>query len=458
MKKCILLSIAFIIAVFSATQVLAATQTATINVDGNKSDWAAINPAVVDASGNSACGSTGDIKAVYTAMDSANVYFMVETYGTPINSTNTSVKVDFDFKPGQQLSWGFRGDIHISISSTGLSAWIDTNQDGTLEEFPIPGAVMSWGEVLEGSIPLSQLGNPAYFEPTFANTWNYNLLPQNHTSGCNPVTIRPGQGINFFYAQKRYYENGNTFNRLYIEMYDQNPNQLGDVLASAILVDPNGNPVEISTPHYTSGKLLLGSYDMNNGQWKFDPGFDYSDNSYSASFSGDLVPGDYRLQVITKGGWSDERTFRASQQVECPFIASSSFRAWKDTSGNLIWEWDPPYGMDPALRSRINALLGVEGNDFDFFWIGVPTHMGRLTIPKNTIKLLEDKGDKIRLQLFLRINNEFGNNFQRNASNNISLEQAMVLPPKGDVNNDRKIDLYEAIHALKVISGSNSPD
>jgi hypothetical protein len=278
---------------------------------------------------------------------------------------------------------------------------------------------------------------------------------QRNASNSFSLNILGSQGLEYMYVQQRNYENGNTFNRLYFSMYDQSQTPPGDVLASATLYDPNGEVVNISSPTYAPGNLLMGNYDGNNGQWNFNSGFDYYDNGYAASFDGDLIPGDYRLQVTTTGGWSDERTFKVSQPVECPIISSSSFRAWKDSSGNLIWEWDPPYAINPTLRTRISAYIGVEEDNEYFFWITVPTHFGGVFIPKSKLELLEAKGNNIEISLSLRINDEFGNNFQRNISNGISLEDAMTIPVEGDVNNDGKIGVAEAIHALQVTTGSN---
>jgi len=278
---------------------------------------------------------------------------------------------------------------------------------------------------------------------------------QRNVSNSFSLDILGSQGIESMYVQKRNYENGNTFNRLYFSMYDQGQTPPGNVLASATLYDPNGNVVIIPVPTYAPGNLLMGNYDQNTGQWKFNPGFDYFDNGYAANFNGDLIPGDYRLQVTTTGGWSDERTFKVSQPVACPIISSSSFRARKDSSGNLIWKWDPPYEINPDLRTRISAYMAIKGNDDYFFFITVPTHFGSVMIPKNILGLLEAKGDEINMMLFLRVNDELGNNFQRNISNGISLKDAMIIPVEGDVNNDGKIGLPEAIHALQVTTGSN---
>jgi hypothetical protein len=224
------------------------------------------------------------------------------------------------------------------------------------------------------------------------------------------------QGLNYMNVQQRNVEGGNTYNRLYFSMYDQNQTPAGNVLASATLYDPNGDIVSIPFPTYDPVNLLMGGYDVNSGQWNFGSGFDYFDNGYTASFDGDLIPGDYRLQVTTINGSTDEQTFKVSAPVECPIISSSSFHVWIDQSDNLVWDWELP-AIDPDLNTSISAYMTTDGDDENFFLISVPTDMNRITIPKTTFDLLKARGNNIIMGLNLRINDEFGNNYQRNISN-----------------------------------------
>lgn len=420
----------------------------SITVDGEPSDWSGITPAVIDNEGDS-CGADCDIKAVYSAMDDTNAYFLIETYGVPILSVNTTVEIDFDYQPWQLYYAGYRADIHLLITISGLSAWKGYDPNA-LEEVSITGEQVAWGDTLEVSIPLSQLGNPGYFEPTFVNIWNQDVVTQN---GCDPTQIRPAQGIESMYVQRRNYENGVSFNRLYFYLYDRNQTPPGDVLSNVVLYDPNGSAVDIPPPVRTTSNIMFGSYDASTGQWGYAPGFDFFDNSYSSNFSEDIVEGYYRLSVETTGGHFDERTFRARLPVDGPTISASSFRAWKDDSGNLIWTWDPPFGIDLSLRTRVSAYVGVAGHDEHFAWVTVPTHMGGLTLPKNKLDQLEAFGSDIEFSLSLRFNDEYGYNFQRNISNGVSLDEAMEFPPKGDINGDGVIGLEEAIHALQAVSG-----
>ena len=196
------------------------------------------------------------------------------------------------------------------------------------------------------------------------------------------------------------------------------------------------------------------------GQWNYSQEI-YPDSSYSVNFDGDLVPGTYRLRITTLGGYCDERTFLVSPIVSgVPFIDSSTFRTGYTNSGNFFWKWDPPFELNLSLRSRISAYMEIiDSTDKDnYFWVNMPTYFGSLIVPKGTLDNIKTKiGDfEIgNIGIFLRINDEYGNNFQRNLSNFFSAENFMAAPPVGDANNDGKIGLFEAINALNVITREN---
>ncbi|MFH2093115.1 MAG: hypothetical protein ABIJ31_12195 [Pseudomonadota bacterium] len=422
MKKPITLFLTLLIVIFSIT-LAHATQTATITLDGNKGDWSALTPAVVDPQGNSACGTTSDIKSVYTAMDSTHVYFMVETYGTPIENTNGGVSINVDYKPGQQLRWGDRDELVINIHSSGISFFLENDQDQDLDEITtIVGAQFSWGDVLEVSIPLDQLGNPSYFEASYVNMWNASL-PAGDTNGCNAVQIQLPQGVDYGSIQKRYYEDGTTFNRLYFSMYDHTQSPPGDLMASATLFDPNGAVVNISGISYEPGNYLMGGYDGNTNQWNFDSGFNTFDNGYAVNFTDALVPGDYRLSVVTTGGWTDERKIRVSTPIQAPFISSTGFGKYLDSAGNLTLKSMSSQlpQLPQGFYASVKLYMAAESDPDNFFWISM-NGFDRITIPKGTLDLLTAKGGKTKVQVFLRFHDDFGNNFQRNISNAVYLE------------------------------------
>ncbi|UCD33770.1 MAG: hypothetical protein JSV38_07920 [Desulfobacterales bacterium] len=48
---------------------------------------------------------------------------------------------------------------------------------------------MAWGDVLEIKIPLSELENTTYLNPTFLNIWDYDYPITDPLTGCDPTTI-----------------------------------------------------------------------------------------------------------------------------------------------------------------------------------------------------------------------------------------------------------------------------
>ena len=152
--------------VSNETQTVAA---GAITVDGNPSDWAALIPALVDVEGDSSGGSGADIKYVYTAMDDTYAYVMVETFN-PIDA-NANIEINFNYKAFQHFTHGPHDDLHVNIGNTTLDAWNDEDLDGDNEPYPISGYTVVRTSVMEARIPLSEIEDAAYFNPTFVNIW-----------------------------------------------------------------------------------------------------------------------------------------------------------------------------------------------------------------------------------------------------------------------------------------------
>ena len=153
------------------TQEARSTQTATIVVDGDPSDWFSLEPAYLDPKGDCECSQDYDIKAIFTAIDSNYAYIMVETYGIPINKS-AILEINFDYKPGQHFGHGPLDDLGTNFRGSDIYAWVDIDLDGKSEDYPIAGYSVVRGDVLEARIPLSEIGNPSYFNVTFLNIWN----------------------------------------------------------------------------------------------------------------------------------------------------------------------------------------------------------------------------------------------------------------------------------------------
>jgi hypothetical protein len=159
-----------------------------INLDGDPSDWSNLRPSFIDTSGDTLCGSNADIKRLYTYLDNYYAYVMLETYGTPINP-DAVLEINFDYKSGQHLPNKFFDDLHTNIIGTELFAWNDNDLDGNFEVYPINGYGIAWGEVLEVRIPISELENTSYLNPTFVNVWDYDYPIDDPPTGCDATPI-----------------------------------------------------------------------------------------------------------------------------------------------------------------------------------------------------------------------------------------------------------------------------
>jgi len=138
--------------------------------------------------------------------------------------------------------------------------------------------------------------------------------------------------------------------------------------------------------------------------------------------------------------------------MNLPIIPSDSVYAYKDISGNFHCSWDVPENIAPDLSTSIRAWVTALTDGVDLgkgeIYIKIPTHMGHLFIPNSVFQNLESVGNSFKIGLHLRTND----NSNRAYSNSIIFDATKMPPIKGDFNNDGKIDLKEAINALKVIS------
>jgi hypothetical protein len=79
------------------------------------------------------------------------------------------VELNLDLQSGDTC--GHDHELHTNIGSdNSLSAWKEA-PCGFLDPFPLIGALVSWGSVLEVQIPRASLGEHAYVRPVFVNLW-----------------------------------------------------------------------------------------------------------------------------------------------------------------------------------------------------------------------------------------------------------------------------------------------
>jgi len=268
------------------------TPTNSITIDGDLSDWASLTPAFEDIQGDSNCDAYTDIKRVYTRKDDSHVYIMVETYGVPINP-DAGIEMYFDYQPGQKVSHGYSDDLGVNIWGDTLYAYTDD-----LDPFPIIGYQIAWGAVMEISIPLSELETPDYFNITFVNTWDYDCLEPNDTTGCDPTRTNP---FNFFalYSDNRQYDQVS-----FDDLPDNHPNYAGKehwfMQAIAFTSGDETTPVILDSAltgaytlkHWgeweTLGEYWIGTFtDLTSDYWGgpfAPPGPEWEDKVYTFSF------------------------------------------------------------------------------------------------------------------------------------------------------------------------------
>jgi len=137
---------------------------AAITVDGFGGDWTGLSPMVQDTSGDDATGFAGaDIRNVLAAVDGSNLYLMA-TFWDGAPDTNWAIANDpayafvFD-DDGLGNFWGYA----IGYASAPASTWV---VDG-LNMMDV-GATVAVGNVIEVSVPLTDLGFYQFQLPYFA--------------------------------------------------------------------------------------------------------------------------------------------------------------------------------------------------------------------------------------------------------------------------------------------------
>jgi len=138
----------------------------TIIVDGNGADWAGVSPVLTDPQGDTSGPVHTDLNAAYDFKGSETLYFMVSLYDPPLYSPGT-IELNLNLVAQDNSTWW----LHTNINDGDLWSWTDLDHDGQLEDYPIEGELCVWGNVLECSIPLSELQSPKSAHVIVANFW-----------------------------------------------------------------------------------------------------------------------------------------------------------------------------------------------------------------------------------------------------------------------------------------------
>jgi len=148
-----------------------------ITADGIASEWKNIQPQLTDKINDSMADSKTDIQSVTMFEGEDNIYIMIKVTDPSYGKEWIQATIELNFDLNSSLNCGHEYDIHTNINSNNrLYAFFSCNED--LEELYLPGVVITWGDVIEVSIPKSSLEKYetiSYAKPIYAGFWtNHN--------------------------------------------------------------------------------------------------------------------------------------------------------------------------------------------------------------------------------------------------------------------------------------------
>lgn len=234
--------------------------------------------------------------------------------------------------------------------------------------------------------------------------------------------------VSWMYVQNRTYENGRNINRLAFGLIDEKGDHLNDgsSVVDVTLYAPDGVPVKLSKYKFDSDEEIFGLYDAIKSQWLYSDNWQ-RDTWFRANFSEPLIPGSYRLKVVTADGKKTESKFNFKHIVDLPIISSNSFRIYPDAFGNVIWKWDIPDDLGHMIfkhETDARASIDIYKNkkNIAYFFIKIPSHLGYAFIPSQIVKKINDKGDQFGLKIQL----ETGDKNTRTYSNTLVIDDMMA--------------------------------
>lgn len=216
--------------------------------------------------------------------------------------------------------------------------------------------------------------------------------------------------VSWLYVQHRTYQDGRELNRLSFGFKDASSNAplLGDNLTSVTLHDPNGKEVAVPKPIFFPAYTAIdGQYDDKTGIWSY--GEPYQIAEYYADLEQELIVGRYHLIVVFADTLVDA-TFNYTGAVDLPIVPASSIKSTLDASGNLISSWAVSYELsksNPSLATfaRVTIDIKKNGEIIGCIYYRVPTHLGRLFLPKALVDTIKGiGGTNYAISVMLRTN------------------------------------------------------
>lgn len=213
--------------------------------------------------------------------------------------------------------------------------------------------------------------------------------------------------IAWMQVQHRAYGNEEGFNRLGFGLMDDRGNYLTDAgsITEIKLYNPEKKELKLLTVRFDSVEEIFGSYNSKNSQWHYNKTWQF-DSWFSVVILDSLQPGMYWLKVKTADGKTAERTFAFNKRVALPVIDSNSFQLDPDPYGSLIWTWNIPTELGNLSlnhKTRARAAIEIFKNKkyAGYFSIILPVHLGYVLIPGNVVQLMNQKGDRFELKIYL---------------------------------------------------------
>ncbi len=239
--------------------------------------------------------------------------------------------------------------------------------------------------------------------------------------------------------QHRVYESGNTLNRLAFEILDDSGDYVGNasVVTGAILKDPSGTPVNLTTLNFEPLFDYFGSrFNLATSTWDYYTPMQISD--FRANIIDPMIIGTYTLEVTMDSGPPLIKQIAFDFLLDLPVISSRTFQIHTDSAGNLYWTWDVPEQLLSLAKTsdlQIRAGVGAINSEVlvGLYWPNVPVEMGSSFAPSSIYQDLVSRSDEIHFYFQVRTSNNYARAYLNTIVVNDLSAPVSVTPKKSVV-------------------------